>query len=101
MLNQLEKAIRPDDNGERALPWLPAGTITEMGDFIHHDHGTSPRARQGARDDRVMATAIALELYRIYGTHANARKHRKRTRPRPLPYPWMRDTRAGRGDYEA
>jgi len=101
MLNQLEKAIRPDDNGDRALPWLPAGTITEMGDFIHHDHGTSPRARTGARDDRVMATAIALELYRIYGVHANARKHRKRTRPRPLPYPWMRDTRAGRGDYEA
>jgi hypothetical protein len=82
ILNQLEKTMRPDD-GERVLPWLPAQTVHEMGDFIYHDTGTSPRARDGARDDRVMATAIALEMYRLRGEHA-ARRRPKATRRRMI-----------------
>ena len=87
ILNQLEKAMRPDDSGERALPWVPAGTLHEMGDFIYHDTGTSPRARDGTRDDRVLALAIALEMYRLRGHHPD-RKRKRTARPKPM-YPWL------------
>jgi hypothetical protein len=80
ILNQLEKSMRPDEHGERVLPWLPAQTVHEMGDFIYHDTGASPRARDGARDDRVMCTAIALEMYRLRGSHADRPVQRIRSR---------------------
>jgi hypothetical protein len=49
-----------------------------MAEFVYHDHGTSPRAREGSRDDRVMAAAIALEMYRLYGSHPNKKQHRNK-----------------------
>jgi hypothetical protein len=64
ILNQMEQALR-----EQALPSVPGGLLSEMAEFVYHDHGTSPRARDGSRDDRVLAAAIALEMYRLYGNH--------------------------------
>jgi hypothetical protein len=87
ILNQMEKAMRPDEGGERALPWLPASTVHEMGDFIYHDSGASPRAREGTRDDRVMSTAIALEMYRLRGEHPERRRVKKTRKP---PRHWLR-----------
>jgi hypothetical protein len=66
VLNQMEQALR-----EKALPAVPGGLLSEMAEFVYHDHGTSPRAREGSRDDRVMAAAITLEMYRLYGSHPN------------------------------
>lgn len=71
ILNQLEQHLR-----ERTLPWVSGDLLHEMTEFVHHDHGPSPRARSGSRDDRVMACAIAFEMYRLYGHHP------KRNRPR-------------------
>jgi hypothetical protein len=82
ILNQLEKSMRPDESGERALPWLPARTVHEMSDLIYHDHGTSPRARDGTRDDRVLCTAIGLEMYRLYGTHPDRRAVKHTRKPK-------------------
>lgn len=84
-INGLDAAIR-----ERALPWVTAGLLHEMGDFVHHDSGTSPRAQDGTNDDRVMAATITLEMYRLYGHHPNKRKRRRPARPKPL-YPWQRE----------
>ena len=75
ILNQMEQALR-----EAALPRIPGGLLSEMAEFVYHDHGTSPRARDGSRDDRVLAAAIALEMYRLYGNHpARPRRKARRT----------------------
>lgn len=72
-LGQLDQAIR-----ERTLPWVTDSLLHEMENFIEHDHGTTPRARDGSHDDLVMAAAISLELYRLYGMHAAKPKHKPR-----------------------
>lgn len=64
ILNQMEQALR-----ERSLPSMPGGLLSECGEFVYQDVGTSPRARTGSRDDRVMAAAITLEMFRLYGAH--------------------------------
>lgn len=63
-IGQLDQAIR-----QRTLPWVTNQLLHEMEDFIEYPHGTSPRAREGSHDDLVMACAIALEMYRLYGHH--------------------------------
>lgn len=73
ILNQLEKALR-----ERALPYVTNDLLYQMEEFVHHDHGTSPRAREGNHDDCVLACAIVLEMYRLRGEH----EHRPRRKPR-------------------
>jgi hypothetical protein len=70
-VNGLDKAMR-----ERALPWLTHGLLHEMGDFVRHDHGTSPAAATGTNDDRVMAAAGGVELYRLYGSHPEKPAHK-------------------------
>lgn len=72
ILNQLEQALR-----ERSLPWATDDLLYEMSEFVHHDHGP-PRAREGSRDDRVMACAITLEMFRMFGSHPAKRKARAR-----------------------
>lgn len=62
IVNQLEQHIR-----QRTLPFVPQELLDELSDFTHHDSGTSPRAREGAYDDRVMAAGITLELFRRFG----------------------------------
>jgi hypothetical protein len=83
--NGLEKVLR-----ERTLPFVTDTLLWEMESFVNHDSGTSPRALDGSRDDCVMAMGITLEMYRIYGTHPDDRRHKmKRTikRKKPL-YAW-------------
>jgi hypothetical protein len=85
ILNQLERHLR-----ERTLPCVSNDLLHEMSEFVYHDHGTSPRARAGSHDDRVMAAAIALEMYRLYGDIGGKRRTERRKSSRPKPaYPWQ------------
>lgn len=84
VFNQIGAAIR-----ERSLPYVSDNLLHEMEDFIEAEHGTTPRARDGAHDDCVMAAAIALELYRLYGAHPEREKRRRVRRPRRAAYPWQ------------
>jgi hypothetical protein len=74
ILNQFEQAVR-----ERTLPWVTAKQLSEMQTFVYHDHGTSPRAQEGSRDDAVLGSAITLEMYRLRGEHPD-RQQRKSTK---------------------
>lgn len=83
-INQLEKHTR-----DMTLPWVTNDLLYQMEEFVHHDSGTSPRARDGSHDDCVMAAAVALEVFRLYGEH----EHRPRVEPDPVGtlYPWQHD----------
>jgi Terminase large subunit, T4likevirus-type, N-terminal len=84
LINQLEQAIR-----ERLLPGLSPELAMECRTFVRQKTLPSPRAMDGNNDDRVMACALTLEMYRQYGTHERrARpKHRK---AKTYSYPWQR-----------
>jgi hypothetical protein len=82
ILNQFEKAVR-----ERVLPYVSDKLLWEMESFVHQDNGTSPRAQEGSHDDLLMACAIALEMYRLQGSHPN--RKRKKPRREPVSYPWQ------------
>jgi hypothetical protein len=76
IINQLEQAIR-----EESIPHLPIDAIQECLTFVRSDTLPSPRAADGTNDDRVMALAGGLELYRQYGHHPHdARSSRKKQR---------------------
>jgi hypothetical protein len=66
VLNQLEKAIR-----EREFEALPKPLTAECQLFVHAETTPSPRAQDGANDDRVLSAAIALEMFRRFGVHEN------------------------------
>lgn len=85
IINQAEQWIR-----ERTLPHMPMELILECKTFVRRDVLPSPRAADGANDDRVMALCLALELYRLYGHHANdaRKKIRKRRRKYDARYEW-------------
>jgi hypothetical protein len=83
----LEAAVR-----ERALPWVTNDLLHEMESFVEFDVGLSPRAQDGAHDDRVLACAIAVELYRRHGHHEFKVRRRSR-RTETQPYPWVRPRR--------
>ena len=74
IVNGLEQALR-----ERTLPGLPGGLLSEMQTFVRHDSGPSPAAQQGTRDDRVMAAAITLEMFRLRGAHPRRRQRKTHT----------------------
>ena len=73
VFNQISAAVR-----ERTLPYVSDNLLHEMEDFIVAEVGVSPRARDGAHDDCVLAAAITLEMYRLHGSHPN--QHRPRSR---------------------
>ena len=73
VFNQISAAVR-----ERTLPYVSDNLLHEMEDFIVAEVGVSPRARDGAHDDCVLAAAITLEMYRLHGQHPN--QHRPRSR---------------------
>lgn len=75
VVNQIEKWIH-----ERSLPFVTDDLYYEMTEFVEHDHGTSPRARDGSHDDRVMACAGVLELFRRFG-RTIGRAHKKVDKP--------------------
>lgn len=82
VLRNLERAIR-----EQTLPHLPEGLLMECGTFVHHETGTSPRALDGCHDDRVMAAAVAMEMYRQFGAHPDQYKSQGKRGYKPM-YPW-------------
>lgn len=61
----------------RLFPWLSTGTVDELGTFVYADTNPSPRAQQGTNDDRVMYLAIAVDLFRQFGSHPAKRTRRK------------------------
>ena len=84
LINQLEQAIR-----ERLLPSMPAELLMECRTFVRQKTLPSPRAMDGNNDDRVMSCALALEMYRQYGTHA--KRHRRTVKKHRFhSYPWQR-----------
>jgi len=86
VLNQLEKWVR-----ERTLPWVTERLLFEMQTFIERDKDPSPAAQEGSHDDCVMACAITLELFRLYGKHPEREKRlarKKQRKPRQTNFPW-------------
>jgi len=84
VINQIEQAIR-----ERAIPALPRALIMECRTFVRAKTLPSPRAQDGANDDRVMAFGIALEMYRQLGTHERRVQRKPKRRP-PHKYKWQK-----------
>lgn len=80
IVSTTEKALR-----EKSIPWLTDGLLFELENFVAHEHGTSPRAAEGLNDDRVMAFAITLELYRQFGHHPD--KPKRKPRPQRIYQP--------------
>lgn len=74
---------------DELLEWIPPGLFDECRTFVHRDTKPSPRAQDGCNDDRVMAWAIALELYSEFGEFEHDRKKtvlekfRMSKRPKP------------------
>ena len=66
VISQIEKAVR-----DRALPFVTDALWNEMRTFVHRNQSPSPAAEDGSNDDCVMACAIALEMFRLYGEHPN------------------------------
>jgi len=84
IISQLERAIR-----EEALPHLPMTTILECKTFVRQETLPSPRAAEGTNDDRVMALAGALEMFRRYGSHPKDVRISKREKRKYVPdYAW-------------
>jgi hypothetical protein len=88
IVNQIEQAIR-----ERSIPAMPSTLLAECRTFVRQRTLPSPRAQDGSNDDRVIALGIALEMYRLYGSHPRrARRDLRgsRRRARPHRYSWER-----------
>lgn len=83
-LAELKKAVR-----EQTFDALPSGLVSELRTFVHRETRPSPRASDGCNDDRVMAAAITLELFREFGEHEHDIRKRKRKKFKPQKlYPW-------------
>lgn len=88
ILNGLRQAVR-----ERQLPFVTRWLMDEMRTFMAAPNpgesmaGAWPRAQKGSHDDMVFAAAIALEMYRLRGSHPQVRKRRPASGK--APYPWL------------
>jgi hypothetical protein len=86
LINQIEQAIR-----EKSIPALTRTLVMECRTFVRQKTNPSPRALDGANDDRVMAFGIALEMYRQFGTHEKrARRRSGVPKQNRHQYPWER-----------
>ena len=70
IVNQIETWVR-----EKSIPFVTDDLHYEMTEFVFHDHGPSPAARDGSHDDLVFAAAGAIDLFRRFGTTVG-RAHR-------------------------
>jgi hypothetical protein len=88
VINQIEQAIR-----EHSFPAMPSTLIQECRTFVRQKTLPSPRAQEGSNDDRVMAFGIALEMYRLYGSHPRRARHGARAarKPKTHRYAWERN----------
>jgi hypothetical protein len=76
IVNQLETWVR-----ERSIPFVTDDLHYQMTEFVFHDHGPTPAARDGSHDDCVFAAGGAIDLFRRYGgTIGRAHKRPKRQR---------------------
>ena len=76
IVNQIETWVR-----ERSIPFVTDDLHYQMTEFVFHDHGPSPAARDGSHDDCVFAAAGAIDLFRRYGA-VLGRAHKKPRRER-------------------
>jgi hypothetical protein len=76
IVNQIETWVR-----ERSIPFVTDDLHYQMTEFVFHDHGPSPAARDGSHDDCVFAAAGAIDLFRRYG-RTLGRAHKKPRRER-------------------
>ena len=87
VIEGLGEAIR-----ERSIPRLDIDLLQELQTFVYRTTNPSPRAQEGCNDDRVMALAIAIEMYRQRGYQPEREKRRAsrpRKRTRVVDYPWQ------------
>lgn len=77
ILEHMEQVLR-----EKQLPYVSHGLLQECQTFVYAKTTPSPRAQEGCNDDRVMACAITLEMYRQFG-HFPARGKRRKARTNP------------------
>jgi hypothetical protein len=78
---------------DRLLPWITPGLLAEARTFVHREKKPSPAAADGANDDIVMAWAIALEMFSLYGEHKHDRRKANRSNAKKFKakpsYPWQ------------
>jgi hypothetical protein len=86
VIEGLESALR-----EKVFDGLDRELLYELQTFVHRSTNPTPRAQEGCNDDRVLALAIAVELFRQRGFHpARQARRARRVRPASLPaYPWQ------------
>jgi hypothetical protein len=80
VLDGLKLALRRQE-----FPWLPAGTVDELGTFVYKDTRPSPRAEDGCNDDDVMSLALAREMFRQFGQRPEKRKKWRKSKYQPSP----------------
>jgi hypothetical protein len=85
VINQIEQAIR-----EKTIPKLTRTLIMECRTFVRQQTLPSPRAQEGANDDRVMAFGIALEMFRQFGTHEKRHRPQRTKQKKRHRYKWER-----------
>jgi len=84
LINQLEQWIR-----DETCPWITPDLDSELRTFSKRTTRPSPRALEGCNDDRVMAAAGSLDLYRQFGHHEKKRKRKSsRSRWKNQQRPW-------------
>lgn len=71
VVSQIERFVR-----DRLLPYMSDELWNECRTFVHRESHPSPAAEDGANDDCVMAAAIALELFRLFGEGDRAPRRR-------------------------
>jgi hypothetical protein len=81
VISQIVQALR-----EKTMPFMPVGLIDECRTFVTRTKPPSPAATDGANDDRVFAAGIALDMFRRFGTHPQARP--RRPHQYIPPHPW-------------
>jgi hypothetical protein len=90
VINQLGRAVREGTimKGAAGLPYMTSILLDEAKTFIRSNplgsggsqRGPWPRAQNGAKDDMVMATCIALELYRLKGEWPDRQRKQPKSR---------------------
>jgi len=83
IINQLEAWIR-----DKEIPWMDLELQSECRTFCVAKGLPSPRAQDGCNDDRVMAAAGSLEMFRQFGAHETRRRKRKKADWAQTLYPW-------------
>lgn len=81
---------------DKLIPWIPEGLLDECKTFVRRETSPSPRAADGANDDRVMAYAIAYEMYSEYAEHPHSTRKKALATPYKPPPMSSLDPRAKR-----